>query len=117
MVQTKEVNNKRKSVRVPVNFNTQIFKQDQRFSGGVLNLSVDGMFVQTPASFDENDHIHVIFRLPSTQEPMRLKARVVWGREIEGADVSSFGMGIQFEQTGMAQKKELAKYIQGLLKS
>jgi Tfp pilus assembly protein PilZ len=109
--------NKRKSVRVPVSFETEIAHQAKKHKAGALNLSVDGMCIHSPKTFSENDRILVLFQLPTMNEPLRLWAKVVWGRMIESASMSTFGMGIQFEQPLPSQKKELVKFIQSLLKS
>lgn len=109
--------NKRKSVRVPVNFETQIAHQAKKHKAEALNLSVDGMCVHGTKTFADNDRILVLFKLPTMQEPMRLWAKVVWGRSVEGVSATTFGMGIQFEKPQPSQKKELVKFIQNLLKS
>lgn len=109
--------NKRKSVRVPVNFETQVAHQAKKHKAGALNLSVDGMCLYSAKTFADNDRILVLFKLPTMQEPMRLWARVVWGRTIESPSTTTFGMGIQFEHPQPSQKKELVKFIQSLLKS
>ncbi len=108
---------KRKSPRVPVDFEVRFTFGNQEHIAQALNLSTDGMFIKTSYMLLQGDIIEVFFRLPSIDEPFWLKARVIWGTWIEGMNMPTSGMGIQFIDRLQSQKEHLKNYIRGLIQS
>src|SRR5262245_24951318 len=96
---------KRKSVRVPVDFEVRFTIGNQEHVAQALNLSADGMFIKTGYMLLQGDIIEVFFRIDGVEEPFWLKARVVWGTWIEGMNMPTSGMGIQFLDLLPAQRE------------
>lgn len=108
---------KRKSPRVPVDFETHFEAAGRDFVGRVLNLSVDGLFIKTQQLFDTNDRLLFSLLLPGSFQPMQLSARVMWGGSIEGQSARTFGLGVRFEEVPATARQQLDTYIRSLLKS
>jgi uncharacterized protein (TIGR02266 family) len=108
---------KRKSVRVPVDFEVRFTFGAQEHIANALNLSADGMFIKTGYMLLQGDIIEVFFHLPDVEEPFWLKARVAWGTWIEGMNMPTSGMGIQFIDLLQSQREHLKNYIRELIKN
>jgi uncharacterized protein (TIGR02266 family) len=108
---------KRKSVRVPVDFEVRFTFGTQEHVAQALNISTDGMFLKTSYMLLQGDVIEVFFRLPKIEEPFWLKARIAWGTWIEGMNMPTSGMGIQFIDLLPKQKEDLKNFIRGLIQN
>ena len=108
---------KRKSVRVPVDFNASFSKDNRDYSGQVLNLSSDGLFIKTQQLFEPHDRLDFSIKLSGSPQVLHLRGRVVWNGSIEGEDDRHYGIGIQFEDPPPAETAVLSSYIRKLLKS
>ena len=108
---------KRKSPRIPVDFDTAFESAGRDFVGRVLNLSVDGLFLKTQQLFDTNDRLDFSLRLPGSFQPMQLTGRVIWCGSIEGQSSQTFGLGVRFEEVPATIRQQLETYIRTLLKS
>ena len=108
---------KRKAVRVPVDFEVSFIFESREHQARALNLSVDGMFLKTEYTPLLNDIIEIYFRLPEIPEPLWMKARVAWGTFLEGQSSSISGIGVQFLEPLPSQREQLERYLQHLLKS
>jgi Tfp pilus assembly protein PilZ len=108
---------KRKSVRVPVDFEVRFTFGTQEHIAQALNLSTDGMFIKTSYMLLQGDIIEVYFHLPDIEEPFWLKARVAWGTWIEGMNMPTSGMGIQFIDPLPKQREQLKNYLRGLIQN
>ena len=107
------VTEKRKSVRVPVDFPASFAHEKKNFPARVLNLSIDGAMVQAEQMIDTAQLIQLTFELP--EQELRVKARVMWGKLVEG-DIRTFGMGVRFEDIPALQQAAIELYIRNLLK-
>lgn len=108
---------KRKSARIPVDFEARFTFGNQEYTAQALNLSVDGMFLKTDYMLLLNDVVEVFFRLPGIEEPFWMKARVAWGTWITGMESPTSGMGVQFIQPLESQREQLELYLKQLLKN
>jgi Tfp pilus assembly protein PilZ len=108
---------KRKSVRVPVDFEVRFTFGTQEHIAQALNLSTDGMFIKTSYMLLQGDIIEVYFHRPDIEEPFWLKARVAWGTWIEGMNMPTSGMGIQFIDPLPKQREQLKNYLRGLIQN
>ncbi len=109
--------NKRKHVRVPVDFEVQFTFDNKQHTAEALNLSIDGMFLKTSYMLLLGDMVELFFHIPKYKEPYWLKARVVWGTWIEGMNLPTSGMGVQFIDLIPEQKEHLEKYIRELIQT
>lgn len=108
---------KRKSLRIPVDFEVRFTFENKELQALALNLSTDGMFLKTDYMLLQDDIIEVFFQIPDIQEPFWMKARVAWGTWVDGRQSPISGMGLQFVDPLPSQKSELEQYLQKLLKS
>lgn len=108
---------KRKSARVPVNFEVRFTFGTQEHIAQALNLSTDGMFIKTGYMLLQGDVVEVFFKLPNIEEPFWLKARVAWGTWIEGMNMPTSGMGIQFIDLLPSQREHIKNHIRGLIQN
>jgi uncharacterized protein (TIGR02266 family) len=104
---------KRRSVRVPVDFHASLTHEENTINGRVLNLSVDGVFVRTSELLDSGDPVHLTFDL--VDQEIEVKGRVIWGGSVENA-AGNFGMGIHFEHISALQQAAIELFIRNLLK-
>lgn len=109
--------NKRKHIRVPVDFEVQFTFDNKQHTAEALNISIDGMFLKTSYMLLLGDVVELFFHIPKLQEPYWLKARVVWGTWIEGMNLPTSGMGVQFIDLIPEQKEHLENYIRELIQS
>jgi hypothetical protein len=107
------ITEKRRSVRVPVDFTASFAHQNRNFPARVLNLSIDGAMVQAEQLIDTSHLMHLTFELPAQE--IRVKAKVMWGKLIEG-NLRVFGMGVHFEDMPALQQAAIELYIRNLLK-
>ncbi len=108
-----KITEKRKSVRVPVDFPGSFSYQNRNFPVRILNLSIDGALVQAEQLINVAELMQLTFELP--EQEIRVKARVMWGNLIEG-NASAFGMGVHFEDMPALQQAAVDLYIRNLLK-
>ena len=104
---------KRKSVRVPVDFPASFSYQSKNFPARILNLSIDGAMVQAEQLIDSGQQIQLTFELP--EHEVRVKAKVMWGGVVQG-NIRAFGMGVCFEDISALQRVAVELYIRNLLK-
>jgi hypothetical protein len=102
---------KRKSVRVPVDFPASFSYGSRNHTGTVLNLSVDGALLHSDQLVDVGRSIKLQFALPDHE--LRTKAQIVWGKSI---DQSTFGMGLFFEDLPALHQAAIDLFIRNLLK-
>jgi uncharacterized protein (TIGR02266 family) len=108
---------KRRHVRVPVDFEVRFTFDHNQHIAEALNISVDGMFLKTSYMLLQGDIVELFFHVPKVEEPFWLKARVVWGTWIEGMNYPTSGMGVQFLDLVPEQREYLEKYIRELIKT
>lgn len=107
------ITEKRKSVRIPVDFPASFSHQRKNYPARILNLSVDGALLQADQLIDSGEQIQLSFELP--EQEIRLKAKVMWGNSVEG-NIQAFGMGVFFEDMPALQQAAVGLYIRNLLK-
>ncbi|HJZ10958.1 MAG TPA: PilZ domain-containing protein [Acidobacteriota bacterium] len=106
---------KRHSLRVPVDLEATFKTDNHEYVGRILNLSTQGVFLKAPHLFDANQTFLFSFHIPGLDHPVTTKARVMWGGSMEGMSLSGFGMGVRFENLSQKHKEEIAEYIHQLL--
>ncbi|MCI0412387.1 PilZ domain-containing protein [bacterium] len=104
---------KRRSVRVPVDFEASFTRGERTVAARVLNLSVDGVLLRTSEMLDSGDPIQLTFEL--VDQEVQVKGRVVWGGSVEDSG-RTFGMGIHFENISAVQQAAIEQFIRNVLK-
>jgi len=86
---------KRRYVRVPVEF-TALIQQDRKlYSGVALNLSEDGLFLVVSELLSPSQTVDVTFRLPDAQDETKVPARIAWSSRVKGRGKFVYGIGVQ----------------------
>ena len=88
----------RKGCSIPVTVGTW-----RVFTNHIRNISMGGVFIETPAVFTRGENLTLIFSLPNKDGPVRITGHVVW-RTPEG-------IGVEFKQP---LSKELQELIDSL---
>ena len=106
---------KRKFVRVPVEF-TALIQQDRKlYSGLALNLSEDGLFLVVPELLTPSRMVNVTFRLPNAEDETMVSAKVAWCSKVKGRGKFVYGIGVQF--MNHAARGLLHSFVEGLLQT
>jgi hypothetical protein len=100
---------KRKSVRVPVDFPASFSHETQNYEGRVLHLSVDGALLKSNELINAGEVIELTFELP--EQEVKAKARIIWSKPIE----TTFGMGVFFDDISAEHKAAIESYISDLI--
>ena len=96
---------KRKSVRIAVDFPALFCHETKDYDGRILHLSVDGALLKSSVLINPGEIIDLTFTLP--KQEVRAKARIIWSKPIE----STFGMGVFFEDIQAEDKAAIDSYI------
>lgn len=105
---------KRKSVRIPVQLTVRYEISGQQYSGTALNLSADGIFLKSADLLRENDRIDVSLDL-SDSSTLKIPSRVIWAQWIEGVGTPTAGMGVQFEFAQPTDRDLITNFIHHLM--
>lgn len=104
---------RRRSRRVPVEIQIQYETADGFFQDYIRNLSLGGIFIQTPQPLPTNTKLRVQFSLPDMSVPIVADGVVVHTLRVgQGKNASASGMGIKFSELEPSSKKELEAYLQ-----
>lgn len=86
----KAVKEKRSYYRRPARIDIRFFSDSIFFSGAILDLSENGMFINTKKSLSWNEILVVLF--PSENEDVQVVARV---RHIKRSNDGPYGIGVE----------------------
>src|SRR5688572_20655717 len=104
---------KRRSVRVPVDFPATIEHLGREHSGRVLNLSVDGALLSANQLLDAGEQIQLAFEMPEGR--IYVKGTIIWAGTVPGG-VRTIGMGVSFDGIPAVQQAAIELFIRNLLK-
>jgi Tfp pilus assembly protein PilZ len=105
---------KRKSVRIPVQLTVRYEIGDQQYSGTALNLSADGIFLKSADILRQDDRIEILLDLSDTRS-LKIPSRVIWAQWIEGVGTPTAGMGVQFEYAQPGDRDLINSFIHHLM--
>jgi len=108
---------KRGSLRLPVNLEAHFDHADKGYDGRILNISEEGVFLKSPRLFDPEDEIELSFQLPGRSGPLKVQGKVAWGGTIEGEGLTTFGLGVHFEDLPPSIQEDIDLFIRHLLKA
>ena len=103
---------KRKSVRVPVDFPASFAHERRNHPGRILNLSSDGALLQAEELIEPGQELQLSFEIPDQE--IRVRGKVMWGQSVKG-NINAYGMGIFFQDLADAHHTALELYIRTLL--
>lgn len=105
---------KRKSVRIPVQLTVRYESNGEQRSGTALNLSADGIFLKSAEILRQDDRIEILLDLSDTRS-LVIPSRVIWAQWIEGVGTPTAGMGIQFEYAQPGDRDLINNFIHHLM--
>ena len=104
---------RRRSGRVPVEIQIQYETADGFFEDYIRNLSLGGIFIETPKPLPMNTKLKVQFSLPDMSAPIVADGVVVHTLRLgQPKNPSVSGMGIRFSELDAASTETLESYLQ-----
>jgi type IV pilus assembly protein PilZ len=86
------------------------------FADYARNISRGGTFVATLKPLPQGTEFMFALGVPQLEEPLQLRARVMWTTEASAATKGNpAGMGIQFQYRDAAERAKLEGFIEGLI--
>ncbi len=95
---------KRKSNRIPVQFDVNIVHDEDYLISFTRDISADGMFINTATPVAKGEMLSVAFAVGG-EEPIKVDAKVVW-MNVDGPEIDR-GMGLQFANVSPETKKNI----------
>jgi len=104
---------RRRARRVPVEIQIQYETADGFFQDYIRNLSLGGIFIETPKPLPMNTKLKVQFSLPDMSAPIVAEGVVVHTLRVgQPKNPSVSGMGIRFSELEPSSKEILESYLQ-----
>ena len=113
----------RKAPRLPASFVLAIADQSRSVRARAINLSEDGLFLETPQRVSMGEIIEVRFRLPGSgkrHETIVARAEVVWSHHDAAMpeELGPYGIGLRFVEVDTKSRRLIQRYVMsGLLDS
>lgn len=98
--------------RIPVKFPVEYMRDDRSASGTCLNLSQGGMFINTTRPMSPQSEIILTFALPGQENPLWVKARVVWTNPLSNENYFPAGMGVEFQELNPQDARNLSIFLE-----
>src|SRR6266852_5991905 len=99
---------RRRSTRVPVRCAVSMQLNDKQLEGTTVDLSSDGMLVQSYLVFPTVTLVKVSLELQAGSTPLQFEARVV-------RTIGTDGMGLQFKSQGAKESSRLQEFLLPLI--
>ncbi len=80
-------------------------------TGSVKNISQGGLFVATERPLPRHSEVMLVLERPWSGEPLEVRGVVSWSSE-DGGPVTHAGMGIEFCESGRAQREAIGRLVQ-----
>ena len=85
---------------------------DELFSEFARNINEGGIFIETDAPHEPGTTVDLQFRLPASDEPVRVRGTVV--RVTQGTPGEPAGVGIEFEDLDPDTRQQINDLVRGL---
>jgi len=106
---------KRRHPRIAISWQASIETSDQTDNAQIKDISLGGAFVVCSEPLALNAMFKISIRIPN-QEPLRLKAEVVWSnRNMSAERVVNRGMGIRFIKNTEKDRRRLNEVLAATL--
>jgi type IV pilus assembly protein PilZ len=103
---------RRLSERAPVTVRVDYSTVDEMFSEFSRNINEGGLFIESENPLPLDQQVQLQFRLPGTDDPIKVSGRVAWVRE-DGIDGPP-GMGVEFENLDASARLRIDEIVQAL---
>jgi uncharacterized protein (TIGR02266 family) len=98
---------RRASYRDTTVLNIKAIEQEAR----IQNISLGGVFIETPMPFEVGAHIVMDFAIPGYPDEIRALGVVKWSNSGSMGKEQPIGMGIEFLELTAHSKGEISKYV------
>lgn len=105
---------KRAHTRVQVQFDVAYAQAGTTGHGTCLNLCQGGLFIATDRPAEPDTEVMLHFKLPSSSQPLSVRARVAWISGAEKDPVAITGMGVQFLDLGPSDTTAIGTFVDRL---
>ncbi len=102
----------RRSARAPLVVRVDYSTVEALFSEFTANINEGGLFIETERPAPVGTVVSLQFRLPGSEEPIKVDGRVVWTSPERPNDVP--GMGIEFEGLDREARARINALVRGL---
>ena len=99
---------RRRFTRVPLRCAVLLDSNDKQLEGTTVDLSLDGMLVQSYLVFPVGSVVKVRLELPASSAPLQVEARVV-------RTVGTDRMGMQFKSLGAGERTRVQEFLLPLI--
>ena len=99
---------RRRFTRVPLRCAVSLESNDKQLEGTTVDLSLDGMLVQSYLVFPTGSVVKVRLELPASSAPLQVEARVV-------RTIGTDRMGLQFKSLGAGERTRLQEFLLPLI--
>jgi type IV pilus assembly protein PilZ len=106
---------RRRDLRAPIELRVEYKRLNTFFADYTKNISRGGTFIGTERPLDIGTEFIFALDLPTLEEPLRLRGRVMWTTTAdEASKANPAGMGIEFQYANDSERLELEKVVEQL---
>ena len=107
--------NRRQDGRAPIELKVEYKRVNTFFADYTKNISRGGTFIGTTRPLDVGTEFIFALTVPGMIEPLRLRGRVIWTNPVHNSSPANPpGMGIEFQYTNDAERREKDQSVQKL---
>ena len=108
-------NNRRQENRTPIELKVEYKRVNTFFADYTKNISRGGTFIGTTRPLEVGTEFIFALTVPGMTEPLRLRGRVIWTNPVHNSSTANPpGMGIEFQYTNDAERREKELSVQKL---
>lgn len=88
--------------------------KDRKDTSQTLDVSEGGICFVAEKPLETDKLVSILFRLPKTKEPLNIKARVAWKKNIEEEPGNKYKIGLEFIDLESKDKVKISKFIKSI---
>jgi len=105
------IDGRRRHQRLAANLRVDLKSEHNFYTGLTRNISEGGLFIATSAVEPLGTEIDLTFTLSPDPEPIEVKGRVRWIRDVNAFSELPLGMGIEFVDLGKDVHERVQAFI------
>lgn len=111
-----EVDNRRRELRAPIELKVSYKRLNSFFADYTKNISRGGTFIGTESPLDLGTEFIFALDVPTLEEPLRLRGRVIWATHaVDATRANPAGMGIEFQYHDEEERRATEAIVERLL--
>jgi type IV pilus assembly protein PilZ len=109
---------RRRDGRTPIELRVEYKRLNTFFADYTKNISRGGTFIGTERPLDIGTEFVFALDLPTLEEPLRLRGRVMWVTTVdEASKANPPGMGIEFRYSSPDERRDMERLVERLIVS